>query len=419
MDPSSSFQWIIVILLIILSFISSITETAMVSSSKVKLQSLLEQGVKRASLAIELKEKQTKVLATCLVANNIANICVSSLVAMIVSAQFSSNVVGIATGLLAFIIMIFSEVTPKNIATKYPEEIFIALSFFIKVLSIVLNPIVFIVNFCSMITLKLLRIDITKDDETFTEEELKTIVDISHEEGVIEAEEKNIIHNVFELGDLIVKEIMIPRADMTFASVNSSYKELINIFKEERYTRIPLYDSSEDNVVGILNMKDIFLLEEKDIKNFDVKKVMREAYFVYENRKVSEILSKMRDTSQNFCIVLDEYGETSGMITLEDILEEIVGDIRDEYDEDEEELIKKVNDKEYIVEGSVKIDDINEKLNINMKAEGFDSIGGVFFSQIDHLPKESEEIDYEGFRLKVLKMENNRITLVNLKLPNE
>lgn len=420
MDPSvSTFEWIVVVLLIVLSFISSISETAIVSSSKAKLQTLLDQGDKRAEIALKIKENQSQVLATCLVANNIANISVSSLVAMLVQKQFSSDLVGIATGILTFVIMVFSEVTPKNIAATYPETAFLCFAKLIKFIATILGPVSMIVNFCSKMILKPFNIDIDKELETFTEEEIKTIVDISHEEGVLEAEEKNFIHNVFELDELTVKEIMVPRADVTFVNENITYSELLDLFHHELYTRLPVYADTQDNIIGVVNMKDLLVIDTNK-KDFDIHKIMREPFFVYENRKVSDLLKEMRLKTQNFAIVLDEYGTTSGIVTMEDILEEIVGDIRDEYDKDEEELIKKISDNEYIIEGSVKIDDINEKLGTEInKQDDFDSIGGMVLSKLDHIPEENEEVDYDDYHLKVLKMDNNRIELVNLKLPNK
>ena len=211
---------------------------------------------------------------------------------------------------------------------------------------------------------------------------------------------------------------MIPRVKIVAININATYDEVERLFKQETYTRVPVYEESLDNVVGVINLKDFFLYS-KDKSKFKIKDIKRETFSLYENKKVMDTLTEMQKTSNNLAIVLDEYGVTVGMITMEDILEEIVGDIKDEFDEEEKEEIKKINDREYIIEGTVKIDDINEKLGTDIESEMFDSIGGIIISSEGNVPEKGEEVDYGKYHLKVEEMDNNRIKKVRLFLPEE
>ena len=403
-------------LLLICSAIASSIETAVSSSSKVKLQNLADNGNKKAELALRLKEIQQKVISAALIMNNVVNVSLSTVATLLFTRYFENIPIAILTGILTFILLIYGEIMPKSLATKYPEEYFVFFVNVINIFTIVLTPIIKILNFITNIFLRPFHTNVESMDNIVTEEELKTMVNISHEEGVIESEEKEIIHNVFEFGELTLKDIMIPRVDMVVVDINASYDELLKVFNEERYTRVPVYEETVDNVVGIVILKDFFMYN-KDKSKFKIKDIMREAYFLYENKKVMDTLTEMQKTSNNFVIVLDEYGSTAGMVTLEDILEEIVGDIKDEFDEDEEKEIVEVSKNVYLIEGAVKIDDINEKLGTDLQNDEFDSIGGLIVSSIGNVPTVGEEVDYAGYKLKVVKMDNNRIAKVKLTVP--
>ena len=282
----------------------------------------------------------------------------------------------------------------------------------------VMTPVIFIVNLLSRGVLFLLRIDPNAKNNAMTEDELRTIVDVSHEDGVIESEEKEMIYNVFDLGDARAKDVMVPRVHVTFADVNSTYHELLEIFKEDKYTRLPVYEDTTDNVIGTINMKDLLLFDNRE--HFHVRDILREAYFTYEYKSISELLVEMRDASFNIAIVLDEYGETAGLITLEDILEEIVGEIHDEYDENEENFVQKVNDLEYIVEGSLSLDDLNDRLDLELESEDYDSLGGFIIQRLDRLPEVGDEFTTEdGIRMIVDRLDKNRVELVHIYLPEK
>lgn len=327
------------------------------------------------------------------------------------------SVVALASGILTILILLFGEITPKTLATIHSEKLSLAYAPVIHLFMKLMTPLIFIVNNLSMAVLFLLRVDPNARHNVMTENELRTIVDVSHEEGVIESEEKEMIYNVFDLGDAKAKDVMVPRVNVTFADIESSYDELIALFREDKYTRLPIYEDSKDNVVGTINMKDL-LLYDNNKNDFHIKDVLREAHFTYEYKAISELLLEMRKSSFNIAIVLDEYGETAGLITLEDILEEIVGEIHDEYDENEEENIRALSDREYIVEGSINLDDLNDSLDLSLESEDYDSIGGFIIGLLDRLPAEGDTVTTEdGIRIVVEKLDRNRIEKVHLYLP--
>ena len=234
--------------------------------------------------------------------------------------------------------------------------------------------------------------------------------------GVIEQEEKNLIYNVFDFSDSVAKDIMIPRIDMTTIDVEANYNELLALFKESMYTRIPVFENDSDNIIGIINVKDFLLVSNK--RQFKIRDIMREAYYTYEYKKTADLLLEMRNITANVALVLNEYGATVGMITLEDLLEEIVGEIRDEYDEDEDDLIQKVNDRTYLVDASMKLSDINDAIGTEFDSEDFDSIGGIIIELLDRFPSEGEKVTTEdGIILTATEVIQNRIEKVTIELP--
>ena len=418
MDPSDAIQFIILFILLLLSAFFSSAETALTTVSKIKMRSLAEDGNKRAATVLDITENHSpKMLSAILIGNNIVNLYAASLTTTL-AYRLGGAMVSIATGILTVAILIFGEITPKNAATINSSKLSLTYIPIIKIFMTVMTPVIFIVNILSRGVLFLLRIDPNAKNNTMTEDELRTIVDVSHEDGVIESEEKEMIYNVFDLGDARAKDVMVPRVHVTFADVNSTYHELLDIFKEDKYTRLPVYEDTTDNVIGTINMKDLLLFDNRE--HFHVRDILREAYFTYEYKSISELLVEMRDASFNIAIVLDEYGETAGLITLEDILEEIVGEIHDEYDENEENFVQKVNDLEYIVEGSLSLDDLNDRLDLELESEDYDSLGGFLIQRLDRLPEVGDEFTTEdGIRMVVDRLDTNRVELVHLYLPEK
>ncbi len=417
MDSGQALQMLIVIGLLALSAFFSSSETAMMSVNKIRVRNLAEAGLSQAQILTKILDNQSKMLSAILIGNNVVNISASSLMTVIVTRAFGDKYVGLATGILTLLVLIFGEITPKTSATLYSESMALRSAKSIYFIMQVLTPVIFIVDKMSLGVLLLLHIDPNKKQDAITEDELRTIVEVSHEEGVIESDEKKMIYNVFDFGDSVAKDIMVPRIDMTFIDVNATYEEVIEVFRQEKYTRYPVYEDTTDNVIGIINIKDLLLIEHE--KEFKLRDYLREPLYTYEFKKTAELMVELRKTQNNIAIVLDEYGATAGLITLEDMLEEIVGEIRDEYDEDEEDLIKKINPKEYVVEGAMKLDDLNDQLGLQLESEDYDSIGGFIIGLLDHLPEEGEEVTYQNLRLVVDKVERNRIDTIHLYVLDE
>ena len=406
---------IALVILVLLSAFFSSAETAFMTANKVKMKALADDGNKSAALVLKICEDTQKMLSAILIGNNIVNISASALMTVFVTDLWGSFAVGIGTGVLTLIVLIAGEILPKTIATANAESIALIYSHIVLVIIYVTMPISFFINGIATFLLKLLRIDVT-NRQTMTENELKTYVDVSHEDGVIETGEKEIIYNVFDFSDAHAKDIMIPRIDMTCVSTEASYSEVMKIFKENMYTRIPVFEGSEqDNIIGLINVKDLILVQDKE--NFIIKDYIRKAYYTYEYKKTADLLMEMRKKSQNVAFVLSEYGMTVGMITLEDLLEEIVGEIRDEYDSDEAELIKDLGDKKYLVEGNVKLDDINDALGTELDSEDYDSIGGLMIENLERLPGYGETVTLDnGITLTARAIKRNRITKVLMSL---
>ena len=413
METSDIIQLVIVIILLSASAFFSSAETALMTSNKLRMRNLAENGNKRAAKVLKVTENTDKMLSAILIGNNIVNLTASSISTALTLKIFGSKLVGIATGILTFLILVFGEITPKNVASKNAEKMALAYIGVISFLVTLLTPVIFIVNTVAKFVISIFNKN-GDDNNAVTEEELRAMVEYSHEEGVIENEEKKMIVNVVDFGDTVAGDIMVPRVDMVMVDEKSSYEEILQVFREERYTRIPVYEETPDNVIGILNVKDFLLIEDKE--NFVMKELLREPLYTYEYKKTSALMMDMRKTGANIVIVLDEYGITAGLITLEDMLEEIVGEIRDEFDADEDEGITKISDLEYLIDGSTNLDDINDRIGLSLSSEEYESIGGLIMEKLGRLPVEGEIINFDNIVLTVKKMDHARIEKVCLKL---
>lgn len=413
METSDIIQLVIVIILLSASAFFSSAETALMTSNKLKMRNLADNGNKRAAKVLKVTENTDKMLSAILIGNNIVNLTASSISTTLTLKIFGSKLVGIATGILTFLILVFGEITPKNVASKNAENMALAYIGVISFLVTLLTPVIFIVNTVAKFVISIFNKN-GDDNNAVTEEELRAMVEYSHEEGIIENEEKKMIVNVVDFGDTVAGDIMVPRVDMVMVDEKSSYEEILQVFREERYTRIPVYEETPDNVIGILNVKDFLLIEDKE--NFVMKELLREPLYTYEYKKTSALMMDMRKTGANIVIVLDEYGITAGLITLEDMLEEIVGEIRDEFDADEDEGITKVSDLEYLIDGSTNLDDINDRIGLSLSSEEYESIGGLIMEKLGRLPVDGEIINFDNIVLTVKKMDHARIEKVCLKL---
>lgn len=417
LDTVSIIQAVILVLLLLLSAFFSSAETSLTTISPIKVRTLIDNGNKRAMTLQKVKDQHGKMLSAILIGNNIVNISASSLATTMAIDIWGSYAVGIATGILTILILLFGEIMPKNIAMFKSESMALFYAPIIYGLMWALTPVIYIIDSIAGFFLKFFHIDPGKKN-VMTETELRTYVDVSHEDGVIESEEKDMIINVFDFSDSVAKDIMIPRIDMVTIEENAGYDELMALFRESMYTRIPVYKEDRDNIIGLVNIKDFILVNDKD--TFQVSDIIRDAYYTYEFKKTADLLMEMKKTTNNVAFVLSEYGACVGMITLEDLLEEIVGEIRDEYDEDEDEFIKKVSKDCYLIDGNRKLDDINDELGTHLESEDYDSIAGLVLQILDRMPTAGEEVQTpDGIRIKVETLTQNRITKVLLRLPEE
>ncbi len=422
MDSSDASQIMILLILLVCSAFFSSAETCLATVNKMRIRSLADQNAKNANLVLKLIEQPTKLLSAILIGNNIVNLSASSLtttfaIDLAKKAGFSdltSAITGIATGILTILVLIFGEIVPKSFATMNSERLALLYAKPVYALTTLLMPLSFIMNEISNGLLKLFHLNVGKRP-AITENELRTIVDVSHKEGVIESEEHQMITNVVDFGDSLAKDVMVPKMDVAFVNVKISYNELVEQYAEHTFTRMPVYSESRDNVVGLVTLKDFFFYNGSR-KDFSLAEIMREPYFTYEYKKISELFMEMKKDSISMAIVLDEYGATSGILTLEDLIEEIVGEIRDEYDENEEDEITQIDEETYDLLGVAKLDDIDEQLGIKIESEDYDSISGHIIHLLDHFPEAGETVSDEFATYTVLEAEKNRIDKVRAHL---
>ena len=418
METSDVAQLIIIIVLIFLSGFFSSAETAFSTLNRVRMRNLEEEGSKKAARVNKILESYSKMLSAILIGNNIVNLTASSLTTAFVIGVCGNAYIGLGTGILTIVVLLGGEIIPKTWANLNSEKLALAYSSVIYALMKIMTPVIFIVDLLSKGILKLLHVDPNKKMDTITESELKTYVDVSHEDGQIESDEREMIYNIFEFSDTCVKDIMIPRTNMVTVNADESVNDLIKIFHESMYTRIPVYQEDKDSMIGFVNIKDLFIARISGQKNITLKSLLREAYYTYEYKKNADLLLEMREKSMNVAFVLNEYGSTVGMVTLEDLLEELVGEIRDEYDEDEKELIQKIDDRSYLIEGSMNLSDINDSIGTSLNSDDYDSIGGIIIGQLDRLPEDNESVVLaDGTTLQVKGIDQNRILHVLLTLP--
>ena len=418
MDSPGVIQLVCVAVLVALSAFFSSAETALTTVNRVKVRSLAEEGDRRALVLQKVLDRNSKMISAILIGNNIVNISASSLTTVWVTKHFGSLAVGVGTGVLTLVVLLFGEIVPKSTAMIKAEKLALSDARIIYFLMQALTPVIFLVDKLSGFIMFLLRIDPSQRQNQMTETELKTYVDVSHEDGIIETEEREMIYNVFEFSDTVAKDVMIPRIDMSTVSVDAGYEELFSVFKENMYTRIPVYEGDNDNMIGLVNIKD-FMFDARP-ESFQIRDILREAYYTYEYKKTADLMMEMRKSPFNVAFVLDEYGSCVGMITLEDLLEEIVGEIRDEYDADEDDFIQEVGQREYLVEGSMKLSDINDAIGTRLDSEDYDSIGGIIIEILDRMPVRGDQVTTrDGIRLTVEDVKQNRVTKVRMLLPEE
>ena len=418
LGPGHIVQLVCIVVLVFLSAFFSSSETALVTANRIRMKNLAENGNKRAAKVLKVTSDSGKMLSAILIGNNIVNIGASSIATILAIDLMGDIGSGVATGVLTLVILIFGEVSPKTMATIKADSFSLAIAGIIDILMFLLTPIIFIINKLASFVLWVLRINPKDADTAMSEDEIRTIIDESQESGEIEDEEREMIHNVFDFGDSLAKEVMVPRIDMAFVQVDSTYEELIELFREDKFTRLPVYDDSTDHVIGIINMKDLLLIDNSE--SFSVRDIIREPYFTYEHKNTADLFMEMRKNSISLAIVLDEYGVTAGLVTLEDLLEEIVGEIRDEYDTDEVDAIVQIGEREFLVQGATNLDDVSDELGVEFESDDYDTIGGYCLELLDHLPEKNEIVFTEdGVLLKIEEVDKNRIERISIKLPEK
>ena len=410
---------VIILILLVLSAFFSSSETALTTISPHRVRALVEDGVKNADVLDKVLSRKPKMLSVILICNNIVNLSASALMTVVVQKIWGNGAVSIGTGVLTLLVLIFGEVAPKTMASYRAEKVSLRYARIIYALMIFFTPLAAAINFIAKGVLHVFGFRKGEKEETITESELRTIVEVSHEEGVIEKEEKEYIDNIFDFGDTAVKEVMVPRIDVTYVNINDSYEDIREVFREDLYTRLPVYDEEKDTFVGIINVKDLMFYPDDKVPEFKVTDILREAGYTFEQKHLAELFMEMKRSGQSMMIVLDEYGDVAGIVTMEDLLEEIVGDIRDEYDENEQEDIVKIGEGEYLIRGYVSIDDINDSLALELESESVTSIGGLLMETLDHIPEEGESIETCGVRLSAEKVDKQRIETVKLRILDE
>ncbi len=418
MDPYVAMKLVALVVLLILSAFFSSVETALTTVNQVRIKTLAEEGDLKAKRVCQVISDRPKMLSAILIGNNLVNISASSLATTLAIDFFGSMGAGIATGILTLLILVFGEITPKTYASYKAEKMSLRWAGVIAALMVILTPLIFIINALASVVLSIYGVKQDALTSAYTEEEIRTILHTSHETGNIESDSHEVMNNMMDFHDSEAKEIMVPRYDMKVIDINSSFQDTLSLYAENKQTRFPVFEDSSDNIVGILNVKDLLLIEDKD--NFSIREIMYQPFFTYEKKNTAELFIQMREESIAIAMVLDEYGDLSGMLTLEDLLEEIVGEIHDEYDEVEEADITEVSDRQYEVLGSANLEDVAEELKLPISSEDYDSMGGYVFGLLDTLPSEGDEItDEHGILYKVLNMDKNRISRVLINIPEE
>jgi len=413
-------DYILMFLFLSLSAYFMSSETAITAVSKVRLRQLENEGDERARKLNSLLKDSTRLLSTILLGNNIAQNALTAILTA-VTLRWLSNLdlnpgwaIPISTIISTFLILIFAEVTPKSYAFQRAEKVALFTATPLSILHKLFSPVAIVMTTVANLILKVFGLKLVNPEPFVTEEEIKTLVDIGEEEGIIEEEEREIIEGVFEFSETLAREVMVPRVDIVALDVNSTFEEAIDTINMSGHSRIPIYEETIDNIVGILYAKD--LLKYFGLKNPPpLKAIMRSPYYVPETKPIDELFREMRAQKIHMAIIIDEYGGTAGLVTIEDILEELVGEIMDEYDINEESMVKEIAPDELIVDGRMNLEELNEMLGVNLPAEETDTIAGFVYDHISHIPKAGEEFEYDGVLIRVEEVRGRRITKLRIK----
>lgn len=403
------------VILLFLGSIMSASETALTSANKLRLQYLSEKGNRRAKTASEISSDTDRLLSALLIGLNIVVIVSTSLATAFFIKLFGNSGVLISAIIWTVITLIFGDIIPKTIAAKIPVRSSLRLARFVKILIILLTPFTWIFKKISNATIYPVVKKLKEDEPNVTEEDIRSLASLGEREGVIEELEKQIIHNVLEFTDSVVHEVMVPRVDMIGVDKNAATADVINTIKESGHSRIPVFEDDIDNIIGIIYAKDIltYTKEEKELK---INEIMRPVHFVPETKKIVELLAEMQKLKVHIAIALDEYGGTSGLVTVEDLLEEIVGEIQDEYDQELPKIVK-IDENNFLIGGGADIEEVIEVTGLPVAEGEFDTMGGFVFSYIGRVPKQGEEFEINDYRITVTSVIGKRVAQVKLTKP--
>lgn len=413
MDINLLIQGMFLGILILLSGFFSATETALFSLNRIRILDMADKGHKKAKIILEMLDNPNKLIATILIGNNVVNIGASALATSLFITLFGSTGVGIATGVMTLLVLIFGEVTPKTFATQNAEKWSLGVIKFIKFLSVILTPVIRVMSYLTDMLLKFMGND-GKKAPAITEDELKILVNAGKEEGFIGESQQEMINSIFDFDETIVKEIMVPRIDMVTVDIEQTIPSVIARVIEAGHSRLPVYKDNIDNIVGILYAKDLLKHVYRDLDQLKIKNIMRKPYYIPRTKNIRDLLAELRQAKVHIAIVLDEYGGTAGMVTIEDVLEEIVGEIQDEYDV-EEDTIRFLEDGSILLTSRASICDINETLGTDLpEDDNYETISGLVFHYIGHVPKEGQEVKIDNVKIKVEKIVGQRVEKVKL-----
>lgn len=401
---------------IFLSAFFSGSEVALISITQAKVRSLLKSRGKEVTALAALKKEPDHILITVLIGNTLVNVAAAAVATSLAIDRFGDAGVGIATGVVVLVLLIFGEIGPKMMAVRFTEPIALSVSRPILFLSRVFSPFIWVFDHLSRS--RTLTAAFAKP--AITEEEIRGWIDLGKEEGTIEEEEQEMLYNVLEFGDTIAREVMTPRVDVVMVEDTATLTEAARVFNEIGFSRLPVFHDQKDNVVGLLNVKDVFPAMLGDRKDIGIRDLMTEPYFVPESKKIDEILKELQRRKVHMGFILDEYGVFAGILTVEDILEELVGDIMDEFDDQEEPEIQQVEEGVYFVHGHVWVEELNAQLSLHLPVEeAYKTLGGLIIDRLGHIPHKGEEvaITEAGIRLVVLQMWGRRIQKVKVIVP--
>lgn len=409
---------IIAAILIVLSMLFSAAESSFLSVNKLRIRFLRRKKVKSAIRVGKLLDKKDSLINTILIGNNIVNIALSAILTTIAIQLFGPAGVGVATLLTTVILLIFGEIAPKTLGSKHPEQIASFLSFFIIIIKFLFHPFVVTFTGISRFSAKLIGVKNTSKKETFSEEDIKTLMEVGEEEGIIESGEKTMMHRVFKFSDLEAKDIMSPRTSMVSIPITYKYKDILELAQKTKYSRFPVYQDDIDDIKGILYLKDILPYTESQT-TFELKKIIKQPLFIPETKTMTSIQQTFLEKKQSIAIVLDEYSGTAGLLTMDDIFQEIFGSMRDEYDQRSTSDIVKIAQNQYMINGMTRLVDIQEQLAININSTNNETIGGWLSEKLDRIPEKNDSIHDLGWNFEIIATNQRRVIEVLLTKEEE